>query len=102
MDEKSNEIGCMDMQMNMRRIVLLGLLWMSCSFSVFAQRSVPEVKWDSRSLFIDGKRVIPVMGEIHYSRVPVDEWKTELEKMKAGGVTMIATYVFWNHIEEIQ
>lgn len=40
------------------------------------------------------------MGEIHYSRIPENEWRQELQKMKAGGVTMIANYVFWNHVEE--
>ncbi|MCR5132295.1 MAG: beta-galactosidase [Prevotella sp.] len=61
---------------------------------------VPEVKWDATSLIIDGRRVCPVMGEIHYSRLPEAEWQQEVRKMKNGGVTIIATYVFWNHIEE--
>jgi len=42
------------------------------------------------------------MGEIHYSRLPQSEWRQEVRKMKQGGVTIIATYVFWNHIEEQQ
>ena len=63
---------------------------------------VPVVKWDKHSLIIDGRRVCPVMGEVHYSRIPAAEWKTEVSKMKQGGVTMIACYVFWNHIEEIE
>lgn len=62
--------------------------------------SQPEITWDSHSLIIDGKRVAPVMGEVHYSRIPADEWHSTVKKMKDGGVTMIATYVFWNHIEE--
>lgn len=61
---------------------------------------VPDVKWDSHSLIVDGKRVMPVMGEIHYSRLPVDEWEQEVRKMKDGGVTIVANYVFWNHVEE--
>ena len=60
----------------------------------------PTVTWDSKSLLIDGRRVCPVMGEVHYSRIPAGEWAEEVKKMKEGGVTMIATYVFWNHIEE--
>ena len=60
----------------------------------------PVVTWDQYSLMMDGKRVVPVMGEIHYSRLPANEWQQEVRKMKEGGVTMIATYVFWNHIEE--
>ncbi len=63
---------------------------------------VPQVTWDRYSILIDGKRVMPVMGEIHYSRVPADEWPEAIRKMKEGGVTLIATYVFWNHIEECE
>ncbi|NPD91323.1 beta-galactosidase [Prevotella sp. PMUR] len=63
---------------------------------------IQEVKWDSRSLIIGGKRVVPVMGEVHYSRIPAEEWKTEVRKMKDGGVTVIAAYVFWNHVEEME
>ncbi|MBR3479679.1 MAG: beta-galactosidase [Prevotella sp.] len=60
----------------------------------------PEVTWDRQSLIVGGRRVVPVMGEIHYSRIPADEWDAEVKKMKDGGVTIIATYVFWNHVEE--
>lgn len=48
------------------------------------------------------RRLLPVMGEIHYSRLPEKEWKRELLKMKAGGITMVSTYVFWNHHESEQ
>lgn len=64
------------------------------------QASRPEISWDYKSLMMDGKRVTPVMGEIHYSRLPENEWQRSVRKMKEGGVTVIATYVFWNHIEE--
>ena len=74
------------------------LLLLGCYASAMAD--VPEVRWDKLSLLIDGKRVCPVMGEIHYSRVPSNEWADEVRKMKQGGVTIIATYVFWNHVEE--
>ena len=67
-------------------------------FAFYAQ--MPSVEWDRQSLIIGGRRVVPVMGEVHYSRIPADEWVDEVRKMKEGGVTMIATYVFWNHIEE--
>ena len=72
---------------------------MTCVPSVKAA-DVPSVTWDSKSLMIDGRRVCPVMGEVHYSRIPASEWADEVRKMKEGGVTIIATYVFWNHIEE--
>lgn len=58
------------------------------------------VSWDSLSLSMNHHRVLPVMGEVHYSRIPASEWRNELLKMKEGGVTFVATYVFWNHVEE--
>ena len=61
---------------------------------------IRDVSWDAYSLMADGQRVVPAMGEVHYSRIPTDEWEAEIRKMKAGGITIIATYVFWNHIEE--
>ena len=85
----------------MRRVTLfLLVLAMTLLGRLTLRAAVPEVKWDKYSLMIDGQRVMPVMGEIHYSRLPAEEWGCEVRKMKEGGVTMIATYVFWNHIEE--
>ncbi|MFV0606224.1 MAG: beta-galactosidase, partial [Niabella sp.] len=55
-----------------------------------------------QSLLFNGKPVVPVMGEIHFSRIAENEWEKELLKMKAGGITIIATYVFWIHHEEIE
>ena len=70
------------------------------AMSLMAGAQNREVKWDRHSLMIDGRRVCPVMGEVHYSRIPADEWPAEVRKMKEGGVTIIATYIFWNHVEE--
>lgn len=80
------------------RLIMLACAAMLCTTAAGAQ--VPEVKWDSHSLIIDGRRVAPVMGEVHYSRIPAEEWGTAVRNMKKGGVTIIATYVFWNHVEE--
>ena len=55
---------------------------------------------NSQSLLRNGKPWMPVMGEFHYSRCPENEWRDELLKMKAGGIDIVATYVFWNHHEE--
>jgi hypothetical protein len=60
------------------------------------------ISLNSRSLLFDNRPVFPVMGEMHYSRVPQAEWRDELLKMKAGGVDIVATYVFWIHHEEIE
>lgn len=100
---------------------LVGLM-LSCSTVCSAQevtiKSVPErskttfdlgatvnprgriLLCDSKSLLINSEPIIPVMGEIHYARCNEKEWRRELLKMKAGGVTIVATYVFWIHHEE--
>ena len=53
-------------------------------------------------LIRNGRPWYPVMGEFHYSRYPAAEWEIELRKMKALGVQVVATYVFWIHHEEEQ
>ena len=53
----------------------------------------------SKCLRLNGRALIPVMGEMHYSRVPRDEWAKSLATMKEGGVSIVSTYVFWNHHE---
>ena len=81
------------------RKTLLTILFLAL-VGVVAKAEAPKITWDKYSLMIDGRRVVPVMGEVHYSRIPADEWQREVRKMKEGGVTIIATYVFWNHVEE--
>ncbi len=49
---------------------------------------------------LNGKPWIPVAGEFHYVRYPRRDWLTELRKMKAGGINVVSTYVFWIYQEE--
>jgi beta-galactosidase len=51
-------------------------------------------------LRMGGKPVLPVMGEIHYSRYPRAEWEEALLQMKAAGIGVIAFYDFWIHHEQ--
>ncbi|MDB5326436.1 MAG: hypothetical protein JWM57_2005, partial [Phycisphaerales bacterium] len=50
----------------------------------------------------NGRPILPVMGEFHYTRYQRAEWRDELLKMRAGGITIVASYVFWIHHEEIE
>jgi beta-galactosidase len=45
---------------------------------------------------------LPVMGEFHFARYPEAYWEEEILKMKAGGVQVVSTYIFWIHHEEIE
>ena len=85
---------------------------LACSVGMAAQETFqfgsatnPEgVKFevDGKGFVVGGRHVLPVMGEIHYSRVPELDWRREVQKMKAGGITVVATYVFWIHHEAEQ
>lgn len=55
---------------------------------------------NSRHLSRGGRPWFPIMGEFHYGRCPAAEWREELLKMRAGGVTVVSTYIFWNLHEE--
>src|SRR5262249_47172266 len=41
-------------------------------------------------------------GEFHYVRYPREYWDESLKKMKAGGISIVATYVFWNVHEQTE
>ena len=55
-----------------------------------------SVSFDERALLVGGQRELLISGEIHYPRVPEEEWERVLDTAKAAGVNCIATYVFWN------
>jgi hypothetical protein len=57
---------------------------------------------NSKFLIKNGKPILPVMGEFHFSRWHPNQWEEALLKMKAGGIQIVATYVFWIHHEEKQ
>lgn len=44
----------------------------------------------------DGQPRIMVCGEFHYSRYPAEQWEQEIIKMKAGGINVLPSYVFWS------
>ncbi len=37
-----------------------------------------------------------ISGEMHYARIPREDWRDRLEKARALGLNTISTYVFWN------
>ena len=59
-----------------------------------------NIQVNSRYLEKNGQCWIPVMGEIHYVRLPRNRWRQALLKMKAGGITTVSTYVIWIYHEE--
>lgn len=61
-----------------------------------------EIIVNNRYVTISGIPVVPVMGEMQYARIPNEQWEDVILKMKACGVNIIETYIFWIHHEEIE
>lgn len=58
--------------------------------------------YNAKYLTKNEKPWFPIMGEIHYSRVPRNEWDEYLYKMKTSNVFVVSTYCIWIHHEEIE
>ncbi|MFE2020946.1 beta-galactosidase [Streptomyces sp. NPDC059499] len=67
-----------------------------------ATEATDPIEVTSRYLTRGGRPWFPVSGEFHYTRCPARHWEEELLKMKAGGITVVATYVIWIHHEETE
>lgn len=65
-----------------------------------ASPSGATLQFDPKGVWYNGQLTLPVMGEFHYARFPDSEWRRELLKMRAGGITIVASYIFWIHHEE--
>jgi len=61
-----------------------------------------QIEVNSHYLLKGGQPWIPVMGEFHFSRYPYEYWPEALLKMKAAGISVVASYIFWIHHEEIE
>jgi len=59
-----------------------------------------ELSYNSLYLLKNKQPWFPIMGEMHFSRVAESDWESSIRKMKANGIQIISTYIFWNHHEE--
>lgn len=59
-----------------------------------------EISVSNYYILKNGRPFYGISGEFHMSRMDDSMWEDELAKIKMCGVNVIATYVFWNHIEE--
>lgn len=51
------------------------------------------------NFLLDGKPFQIISGEMHFSRIPREYWRSRLRMAKAMGLNTVCTYVFWN-VEE--
>ncbi|MFA9455286.1 beta-galactosidase [Halalkalibacter sp. AB-rgal2] len=59
-------------------------------------------QWSLTNYYLkkNGQPFFGISGEFHFSRYDDQKWEDELIKMKMAGITIVPTYVFWNHHEE--
>jgi beta-galactosidase len=57
------------------------------------------INFDGRGFMINGKRVFLLSGSVHYARVPRENWRDILLKLKRAGFNTVETYIFWNYHE---
>ncbi|WP_193597838.1 beta-galactosidase [Microbacterium sp. YJN-G] len=50
-----------------------------------------------RAVLREGTPIVPVSGEIHFSRLPRERWSERLRQMRASGMTLASAYVLWLH-----
>ena len=48
----------------------------------------------------NGKPFFGICAEFHFSRCSYLYWEQDIRKIKAAGVNIISSYIFWNHHEE--
>eukprot|EP00117_Sycon_ciliatum_P015468 scpid38551/ scgid2055/ Beta-galactosidase-1-like protein 2 len=51
---------------------------------------------DGEQFLLAGKPFRILSGELHYFRVVPEYWRDRLERLKAGGLNTVSTYVAWN------
>lgn len=62
-------------------------------------RAGDEISANSYYLTFNNRPFFGVSGEFQFSRYPSKYWEEELRKIKAGGINVLATYLFWIHHE---
>jgi beta-galactosidase len=60
------------------------------------------IELKNKQFIIDGKPVLIMCGEIHYYRLPIEEWEDRLNKLIESGCNAVATYVPWICHEETE
>ncbi len=59
-----------------------------------------EISFTNYYMQVDGQPFFGVSGEMHFCRVAPDQWEDAILKMKAGGINIVSSYVFWIVHEE--
>ncbi|WP_173917630.1 beta-galactosidase [Halobacillus sp. Marseille-Q1614] len=57
------------------------------------------IRIENEKVIINGKETCIFGAELHYFRIPKEEWRNRIQQVKEAGVNMISTYVPWTFHE---
>lgn len=81
-------------------LILSSCLVASAALSTSALAATPaHFSVEGDHFLLDGKPYVIRSGEMHYPRIPHEEWHDRLRKARAMGLNTITTYAFWNASE---
>ena len=86
----------------MKRALASLLLAALFSTAGFAQKPQHTFTTGNGEFLLDGRPFRILSGEVHYPRIPRDQWRQTFRMAKAMGLNTITTYVFWNEHEAKQ
>ena len=72
----------------------------ACATGVNAENGRAYVNKDG--VYVDGKQMRLLCGEVHYFRIMPQYWKDSLEKLRACGLNTVSTYCPWNAHEPVE
>lgn len=81
-----------------KRTLTLALLLFASALGA-ARAAMPAAHtfgWKGQDFLLDGKPFVIRGGEMHFSRIPREHWRSRLRMMKAMGLNTVGTYLFWN------
>lgn len=61
-----------------------------------------QIKYEKGSFLINGKKEFLYGAEVHYFRIPQEEWRDRLEKVKEAGCNLVSTYIPWIWHESVE
>ena len=79
-----------------RLLYILSALILPMCFCSASDSPKVSAQVNSKGLFVGGKPVHVLAGEVHYFRVMPEQWRDRLEKLRACGLNTVSTYCPWN------
>jgi beta-galactosidase len=86
----------------LKKILIYCALFLSGITLSNAQTVTHTFALGDSTFMLDGKPLQIISGEMHYTRIPEDNWRQRIKMAKAMGLNTIGMYVFWNAHEMVQ